>query len=213
MKQSIVTVLIVANLTSPIMCMQRGVSQELTALKNSLDTLTRSLKTSPAIKPPPLTGREQKGAEPEFKPAPFATNGLVIFLDDLESEETPKYEFGIESNNLLQALIQEATPIIASASLITNIRGAHVFSKDWDGKNPAILEKFSRTELTQDYLPTYETMLTYFQQHKALDEKLEQDIETIEKRSVHELVTPATLEKLKADLRKGAEQRKAKQKK
>lgn len=58
----------------------------------------------------------------------FATHGILIFLDD---EET---EIRAISNSFLTALIQEAGPIIASASLIVNVRVPGEYDKRDESK-------------------------------------------------------------------------------
>lgn len=54
---------------------------------------------------------------------PFATHGLLIFLDDVEDY------IGSLSGSFLAAFVQEAGPIIASASLIVNVRDAQTPSE------------------------------------------------------------------------------------
>jgi hypothetical protein len=84
--------------------MRPNIVRGLNTLKNSIDALTQ------AIKPPE-------------KIRPSIINGILIFLDDYEGDDNPRpeYVFGALSSSLLSAVMQEAGPIIASASLITNI--------------------------------------------------------------------------------------------
>ncbi|MGC2310325.1 MAG: hypothetical protein WA432_01735 [Candidatus Babeliaceae bacterium] len=58
--------------------------------------------------------------------APSFAKGLLIFLDDSESI------LGAPSSTFLSALIQEAGPIIVSASLIVNVRGDNKLSVEKD---------------------------------------------------------------------------------
>lgn len=51
----------------------------------------------------------------------FVNNGLLVFLDDTESDENPKGKFAVMSSDLTSAILQKAGPIVASASLIANI--------------------------------------------------------------------------------------------
>jgi len=52
--------------------------------------------------------------------------------------------------------------------------------------------------LTDDYMVTYKKMFDYFKAHTTLDESLEHTIESIEKKSIHTLLTPEAIEKIKA---------------
>lgn len=78
--------------------------------------------------------------------------------------------------------------------------GTTIFYKDHEGKNPASMGTRSYSILTEDYVPTYEKMFNYFKKNKTLDVLLENAIENIEKRSVHELLTPENIAKLKETL-------------
>ncbi len=50
------------------------------------------------------------------------TNGILIFLDDIEGDNSPRtYKFGGLSTGFVKAFLQEAGPIIVSASLIMNV--------------------------------------------------------------------------------------------
>ncbi len=88
-------------------------TQELTTLTNRLEVLNNELKAVPVVVQP-----EPVAPSPEVQPGPFATHGLLIFLDDTEKNR----EFGAVSNGLVTALLQEAGPIVASASVIANVR-------------------------------------------------------------------------------------------
>jgi hypothetical protein len=121
MKRILGIVSIATCLTFPMFGMRPNVAQGLNNLKNSLDVLTRSLK-APSVKPQEVPVTKPKGPQPEIKP--FATHGLIILLDDSESEGTAHSEFGAMSDYSLQALVEEVTPIVCSASLIVNLRGA-----------------------------------------------------------------------------------------
>ena len=75
--------------------------------------------------------------------------------------------------------------------------GTRLFFKDFEGKNPTSVGTRFYDNLTEDYVPTYEKMYEYFKKHKTLDETLESEIEGIEKRSVHQLLTPENIAKIK----------------
>lgn len=53
--------------------------------------------------------------------APFADQVLLIFIDDIESDDNPVDKFGIMSSDLLSAIAEQAGPMLASSSLIANI--------------------------------------------------------------------------------------------
>ncbi len=72
-------------------------------------------------------------AHRKSKLASSPTNGLLILLDDTEDDDQPKnYKFGADSISFASAFLQEAAPIIVSASLIINVSTTKKSTK----KNP-----------------------------------------------------------------------------
>ena len=78
--------------------------------------------------------------------------------------------------------------------------GTRVFYKDHEHKNPAILGS-DGDRIVEDYVPTFQKLFSYFQEHNRLDTTLENKIEGLGKWSVYndtqQLLTPETVGKIR----------------
>jgi hypothetical protein len=99
----------------------------------------------------------------------------------------------IETCDAADACFAYMTDVIID---LTN-KGAQILYKDSVRKDPRSMRYGVYTAIAEDYVPTYEKMLSYFRAHNTLDETLEGIIEGIEKRSVHQLLTPETIEQIR----------------
>lgn len=91
--------------------------------KNELLALLKQLNTLSAAKLALKEGIEKKSVIEVQGILPFATHGLLIFLDDFEND------IGAISDDLLNALTQKAAPILTSASLLGAIHTSPALSK------------------------------------------------------------------------------------
>lgn len=89
-------------------------------------------------------------------------------------------------------------------------KGANSFyNNGLQGLNPMMYtQNFGFMNTDMDYMSLYEKMFKYFDEHLALDETLESEIQNIEKKSVHELVTSESIEKLQTSVEKGVAKQK-----
>ena len=90
-------------------------------------------------------------------------------------------------------------------------KGTRIFFKDPTIQYPiSIIDRYYDT-LEEDYNPLYQKMFAYYEKHKKLDEEIEKEINEIEKSSVHQLLTPESIAKIReAEEKKQAEQKKEK---
>lgn len=75
----------------------------------------------------------------ESGPKKRTTQGLLIFLDDEESDNARESKFGTLSDDFATAFVQKAGPILVSASLVANVYNA---SPEKDKKPAAIYKRF-----------------------------------------------------------------------
>jgi hypothetical protein len=93
---------------------------------------------------------------------------------------------------------------INMTDIIIDVYQQHVrvFYKDYDGKNPIMLDATTSTDLTEDYMPTYRAMFSSFAKSKTLQEEAEAKISAIERASVHQQLTPEVIKHLQKSLQK-----------
>lgn len=101
------------------------------------------------------------------------------------------------------------SPLYVDIIIDITQKGARIFVKAPDGTYPRYITSDSINQLKEDYVATYNKMFAYYDQHKTLDQSVEKEINQIEKRSIHVLLTPENITKLiEAEAKKRERQKK-----
>jgi hypothetical protein len=75
-------------------------------------------------------------------------------------------------------------------------KSRQIFFKNKDQTPEGMSLEYGSLPAQEDYMPAYMHVFGYYQQHKTLDTSLEKKTEGIERRSVHQLLTPEAIAKI-----------------